>query len=562
MAPSEKKRPGEGGEGRLRGEFERWCEEVYRPARDRFPERRPRFRTPSGFEVPPVYTPLDLTEEAGGELPGVFPFARGIQPTLYRSRLWTMRQYSGFGSAAETNRRFRYLLEQGQTGLSVAFDLPTQMGLDSDDGLSAGEVGRVGVAIDSIRDMRLLLKELPLGRVSVSMTINATAPILLALYLVVAEEKGVPWAKLTGTIQNDILKEYIARGTYVFPPRPSLRLITDTFAFCQHHVPRWNTISVSGYHIREAGATAVQELAFTFGDAIAYLEAAREAGLDVELIVGRVTFFFGVMNDLFEEVAKFRAARRLWAKIVRDRFGVDEEKGRLKFHTQTGGSTLTAQQPMNNIVRVTVQALAAVLGGTQSLHTNSYDEALALPTEQSARLALRTQQVLASESGVGNVVDPLGGSYMIEKLTDRIEHETGVLLGRIEGEGGMLEAIEKGFVQKEIQRSAYEYQKGIEAGEVEVVGVNCYRSEEPSPEETFTVSREIETRQREEIARLRKERNQEAAEKALAALGAAARGTENLLPPILDAVRAEATVGEICTTLRDVFGKHREIVTL
>ncbi|RPJ49194.1 MAG: methylmalonyl-CoA mutase [Candidatus Latescibacterota bacterium] len=540
--------------------FDEWKARVYEPSRAKLPERKGDFRSPSGIPLAPVYTGLDRAE--GLELPGVFPYTRAIQPTLYRSRLWTMRQYSGFGTAEETNRRFRFLLDQGQTGLSVAFDLPTQMGLDSDDTLADGEVGRVGVAIDTIHDMRTLLRGIPLDRVSVSMTINSTASILLAFYLALAEESGVPWEKLRGTVQNDILKEYAARGTYVFPPRPSLRLVTDMFAFCEERVPEWNPISVSGYHMREAGATAVQELAFTLGDGIAYLEAARAAGVDPGAIAGRVTFFFDVMSDLFEEVAKFRASRRLWARLCRDRFGIAEEKAKLKFHAQTGGSTLTAQQPMNNVARVTLQALAAVLGGAQSLHTNAWDEALALPSEGSARLALRTQQILACESGVANVVDPLGGSYYIESLTDRLEREAEALLARIDEEGGMLAAIEKGFVQREIQRSAYQHQKRVEAKEVEIVGVNRYATEEPIAIDTFTVDPALEREQKERLARIRAARPTAPHRAAIDEVGMAARSGANLMPPILEAVRAEATVGEISAALREVFGRHEEIVTI
>ncbi|MFH1679597.1 MAG: methylmalonyl-CoA mutase family protein [Candidatus Eisenbacteria bacterium] len=555
---SEKRPPEEPrDERRLLGE---WREKVYEPSRAKLPEREKEFRTPGGFPVEPVYTPLDHGERI--ELPGTYPFTRAIQPTLYRSRLWTMRQYSGFGSAEETNRRFRYLLDQGQTGLSTAFDLPTQMGLDSDDPLAEGEVGKVGVAIDSIRDMRVLFDGIPLDRVSVSMTINSTASILLAYYLVLAEKDGVPWDRLRGTVQNDILKEYAARGTYVFPPRPSIRLITDMFAFCGREVPQWNPISVSGYHIREAGATAVQELAFTLGNAIAYLEAAREAGIDPGGIANRVTFFFDVMNDLFEETAKFRAARRLWARICGMRFGIDPDKARLKFHAQTGGSTLTAQQPEINIARVTIQALAAVLGGAQSLHTNAYDEALALPTEKSARIALRTQQILACETGVANTVDPMGGSHFLESLTDRIEEESEKLLRRIDEEGGMLEAIEKGFVQREIQSSAYEYQKKVEANETIVVGVNRYRTDEAVSAETFSMNPEVERSQKERVAKARAERNAAAHRRALEAVERAAREGTNLMPPVLEAARAEATVGEICAVLARVFGRHKEIVTL
>jgi methylmalonyl-CoA mutase N-terminal domain/subunit len=543
-----------------REELRAWTSRIYEPARAALPERETEFRTPSGVPVRPVYTSLDRADSF--ELPGVFPYTRGIQPTLYRSRLWTMRQYAGFGTAEETNHRFRFLMAEGETGLSTAFDLPTQMGLDSDDPMSRGEVGRVGVAIDSIHDMRELFHEIPLDRVSVSMTINATASILLAFYLVLAEERGVSWNELRGTVQNDILKEYAARGTYVFPPRPSIRLVTDLFAFCETHAPRWNTISVSGYHIREAGSTAVQELAFTLGNAVAYLEAARAAGLDPGRIASRVTFFFDVMNDLFEEVAKFRAARRLWARICVERFGIEPDKARLKFHAQTGGSTLTVQQPMNNVARVTIQALAAVLGGAQSLHTNAYDEALGLPTEGSARLALRTQQILASESGVGSVVDPLGGSHYVESLTDRLEKEAERLLARIDEEGGMLAAIESAFVQKEIQRSAYEHQKRVEAGEVSVVGVNRHATDEEVRIDTFALDPALEKDQVESLRRVRSERASGPHAAALEGVSRAAREGTNLLPPILEAARAEATVGEICSVLRGVFGRHREIITI
>lgn len=546
-------------EKRARGvDFEVWRRDVYAPARKRFPERRKRFETPSGLDVEPTYG----APPAEAELPGVFPFTRGIQPTLYRSRLWTMRQYSGFGTAEETNARFRYLLEQGQTGLSTAFDLPTQMGLDSDDPLAEGEVGRVGVAIDTVDDLRVLFEGIPLGRVSVSMTINATASVLLAYYLVLADEQGVAWKDLRGTVQNDILKEYAARGTYVFPPRPSMRLTTDLFAFCEEKIPQWNTISVSGYHIREAGATAVQELAFTLGDGLAYLDAARRAGLDPTKIARRMTFFFDVMNDLIEEVAKFRAARRLWATLAHERFGVPEEEARLKFHAQTGGSTLTAQQPEINIARVTIQALAAVLGGAQSLHTNAHDEALALPTESSARIALRTQQILAHESGVGDVVDPLGGAYYLENLTDRLEEEVRKLLGRIDEAGGMPAAIESGFVQREIQRSAYEYQKKIESGDQVVVGVNRFPSDEAGTIQTFTVDPALETNQKKRLGERKRARDAFRLAATLRALEDGARGDANLMPSILDAARAGASVGEIRAALETVFGRHKEIVTL
>ncbi len=491
--------------------------------------------------------------------PGAFPYTRGIQPTMYRGRLWTMRQYAGFGTAAESNRRYRYLLNQGVSGLSVAFDLPTQMGYDSDHPLAAGEVGRVGVAIDSIEDMAELVAGIPLDRVSTSMTINATAIILLALYVAVARRQGVPLAAISGTIQNDILKEYIARGTYIYPPRPSLRIVTDIFAFCDRELPNWNTISISGYHIREAGSTAIEEVAFTFANAIAYVQAALDAGLDVNRFGLRLSFFFSAHNDFLEEVAKFRAARRLWARIMRDRFAVTNPRAeQLRFHTQTAGSTLTAQQPDNNIVRVAIQALSSVLGGTQSLHCNGRDEALALPTEESARIALRTQQVIAAETGVTNTVDPVGGSYTIEALTTRIEQGARELLERIEAAGGTLVAIEQGLVQRAIQESAYRAQQQIDAGETIVVGVNTFATEQASPIEVLRIDPEVESRQIERVRAVRGSRDTAAWRAALDAITAAARGTDNLLPPIIRAVDAKATVGEIADAMRTVFGEHRE----
>jgi methylmalonyl-CoA mutase, N-terminal domain len=492
--------------------------------------------------------------------PGVFPYTRGIQPTMYRGRLWTMRQYAGFGTAAESNQRYRYLLAHGVTGLSVAFDLPTQMGYDSDHPLAAGEVGRVGVAIDTIDDMAELLDGIPLERVSSSMTINATAIILLALYVAVARRQGVPSAALTGTIQNDILKEYIARGTYIYPPRPSLRIITDIFVFCERELPNWNTISISGYHIREAGSTAIEEVGFTFANAIAYVEAAVAAGLDVNRIGQRLSFFFNAHNDFLEEAAKFRAARRLWARIMRDRFGATHPRAQhLRFHTQTAGSTLTAQQPDNNIVRVALQALAAVLGGTQSLHCNGRDEALGLPTEESARVALRTQQIIAAETGVANTVDPLGGSYAIEKLTDDIEAGARALLGRVDAAGGTLAAIEQGLIQRTIQDSAYRAQQAIDAGTSTVVGVNSFVSDAPTPIDVLSIDPEIERRQAARVQAVRASRDAGAARAALDAVAAAARGSDNLVPPIIRAVEARATLGEIADAMRAVFGEHREI---
>ena len=492
--------------------------------------------------------------------PGRFPFTRGIQPTMYRGRLWTMRQYAGFGTAAESNRRYRYLLDQGVSGLSVAFDLPTQMGYDSDHTLAAGEVGRVGVAIDSIEDMAELFDGIPLDRVSTSMTINATAIILLALYIAVGRRQGVTTAALSGTIQNDILKEYVARGTYIYPPRPSLRIVTDIFAFCERELPNWNTISISGYHIREAGSTAVQEVAFTFANAIAYVEAAKAAGLDVNSFGQRLSFFFNAHNDFLEEVAKFRAARRLWALIMRDRFGATNSRAQqLRFHTQTAGSTLTAQQPDNNIVRVALQALAAVIGGTQSLHCNGRDEALGLPTEASARVALRTQQVIAHESGVPNTVDPFGGAYAVEHLTNQIEAGARDILQRIESMGGTLAAIEAGIIQREIQESAYKAQLQIDAAESIVVGVNRHATADAAGIEVLEIDAAIEQRQVERVRNVRATRDAGRWQAAIEAVRRAAAGTDNLVPPIVAAVEAGATVGEVSDAMRTVFGEHEEI---
>ena len=495
------------------------------------------------------------------ELPGCFPYTRGIQPTMYRGRLWTMRQYAGFGTAAESNRRYHYLLAQGVSGLSVAFDLPTQTGYDSDHPLAQGEVGRVGVAIDSLADMEELFEGIPLDKVSTSMTINSTAIILLALYIAVGRKQGVDQQALSGTIQNDILKEYVARGTYIYPPRASLRIVTDIFAYCDRELPHWNTISISGYHIREAGSTAVQEVAFTFANAIAYVEAAIDAGLDVDRLGPRLSFFFNAHNDFLEEVAKYRAARRLWAVIMRDRFGATNPRAQqLRFHTQTAGSTLTARQPDNNIVRVAIQALAAVMGGTQSLHCNGRDEAMALPTEESAAIALRTQQVIAWESGVVNTVDPFGGAYAIEELTDRIERDATALIARIDGLGGTLPAIESGFIQREIQDAAYRAQQRIDAGETVVVGVNRYASDEPGQGiETMQIDPAMEARQIERVRQVRAARDPAEWRAALDAVSAAARGTDNLVPPLIRAVEARATVGEISDAMRAVFGEHREI---
>ncbi|MGQ0733558.1 MAG: acyl-CoA mutase large subunit family protein [Acidobacteriota bacterium] len=495
--------------------------------------------------------------EPDRSFPGEFPFTRGIQPTMYRGRLWTMRQYAGFGTAAESNARYRYLLSQGVSGLSVAFDLPTQIGYDSDHPLAAGEVGRVGVAIDSIEDMATLFEGIPLDRVSSSMTINATAIVLLALYVAVARRQGIAARALSGTVQNDILKEYVARGTYIYPARASLRLVTDVFAYCEREVPSWNTISISGYHIREAGSTAVQEVAFTCANAIAYVQAAVEQGLDVEVVGQRVSFFFNAHNNFLEEIAKFRAARRLWARIMRDRFGATNPRAQqLRFHAQTAGSTLTAQQPDNNIVRVALQALAAVLGGTQSLHTNGRDEALALPTEEAARIALRTQQIIALESGVANTVDPLGGSYCIEALTDQIEQDALALIERIDGMGGTLRAIETGFIQREIQDSAYRAQVAVDREAAVVVGVNRYVTDQARPTAVFSVDPAVERDQVERLRRMRHRRPADPWRQALDSVRHAAQGTENLVPPIIAAVEAHATVGEIADTLRGVFGEY------
>jgi methylmalonyl-CoA mutase N-terminal domain/subunit len=503
---------------------------------------------------------LPAPREPGDEFPGEFPYTRGIQPTMYRGRLWTMRQYAGFGTAAESNARYRYLLAQGVSGLSVAFDLPTQMGYDSDHPLAAGEVGRVGVAIDSIEDMAALFDGIPLDRVSTSMTINSTAIILLALYVAVARRRGIDAARLSGTIQNDILKEYIARGTYIYPPRPSLRIVTDIFAWCERELPNWNTISISGYHIREAGSTAVQEVAFTLANAIAYVEAARDAGLDVDRLGQRLSFFFAAHNDFIEEIAKFRAARRLWAHLMRERFGATHPRAmQLRFHTQTGGSTLAAQQPDNNIVRVAVQAMAAVLGGTQSLHCNGRDEALALPTETSAQIALRTQQIIACESGVASTVDPTGGSWTIEARTAEIERDARALIDAIDQTGGTLAAIEQGRIQRQVQDAAYAAQQAIDRGDQIIVGVNRFTSDEPTSIELLRIDPDSERRQAEAVRAVRQGRDRTAWERSLAAVGDAAREGRNLVPPIIEAVEARATLGEIADTLRGIFGEHREL---
>ena len=524
------------------------------------------FETSSGIPLKNSYTPADVAgmnplRDLGA--PGKFPFTRHVQPTGYRGRLWTMRQYAGFATAEESNARYRYLLDQGTTGLSVAFDLPTQIGMDPDHPMALGEVGKVGVSISSIHDMRTLFRDIPLDKVSTSMTINGPAAVMLGLYLAVAEEQGVSYAQVSGTIQNDILKEYMARGTYIYPPRPSIRLITDIFAFCADQVPNWNTISISGYHIREAGCTAAQEIAFTLGDGIAYVQAALDAGLKLEAFAPRLSFFFNAHNQFFEEVAKFRAARRLWARIMKDRFKTDDPKSQmLRFHTQTAGSTLTAQQPDNNIVRTTVQAMAAVCGGTQSLHTNSRDEALALPTEVSARIALRTQQILAFESRVADVVDPFAGSYYVEALTDELEARALALLTKVDELGGMVSAIEQGFPQREIQNAAYTYQKAVEKGGQVVVGVNKFQITGEVAPDLLRVNESLGAVRRTQVAAMRAQRDQKAVDARLAALTAGAKGTENLMPLIIAAVKAEATVGEVSDAMREVFGEYQERLVL
>jgi methylmalonyl-CoA mutase N-terminal domain/subunit len=537
-----------------------WADNVYSPFREKGGERRERFITTSDIEINPVYTPGDAPEETYDErlgMPGTYPFTRGVYPTMYRGRLWTMRQYAGFGSARETNERFRYLLEKGQTGLSVAFDLPTQMGYDSDSPMAFGEVGRVGVAIDTLDDFRTLMSGIPLDRVSTSMTINATAAILLAMYVALAEETGVDVSAIKGTIQNDILKEYYARGTYIYPPAPSMRIITDIFAWCRENAPKWNTISISGYHIREAGSSAVQEVAFTLSDAVEYVGAAVKAGLDVDEFAPRLSFFFCVHNNVLEEVAKFRAARRIYARIMKERFGAKKDKScLLRFHTQTAGCSLTAQQIENNVVRVTLQALAAVLGGTQSLHTNSKDEALSLPSQESALTALRTQQIIAEESGVCETIDPLGGSYFVEKMTDDLEAKIVELMDRIDQMGGMTKAIEAQFPQREIERSSWHYQRGVEQEEITVVGVNKYVGGDFAMKNEFRVDPEIEKSYVDNLAKMRKERDAEAAAKLLNDVVETARGTGNLMPPIIAAVKGGCTLGEISASMEKVFGRY------
>jgi methylmalonyl-CoA mutase, N-terminal domain len=539
----------------------RWQKEQVEPTLKRFPERKEQFETSSGIPVERLYLPAqpDPTYEEKLGFPGEYPFTRGVQPTLYRGRFWTMRQYAGFATAAESNERYKYLLAQGQTGLSVAFDLPTQIGYDADDPMALGEVGKVGVSIPSLDDMAILLDGIPLSEVSISMTINAPAAILLAMVIAIGKRQGVATHKLRGTIQNDILKEYIARGTYIFPPRPSMRLITDVFAFCGREVPRWNTISVSGYHIREAGSTAVQELAFTLANGIAYVQAALDAGLDVDAFADQVSFFFNAHNNFLEEIAKFRAARRLWAGIMREEFGAKEPKSwRLRFHTQTAGSTLTAQQPENNVVRVALQALAAVFGGTQSLHTNGRDEALALPTEESARIALRTQQIIAHESGVADTIDPLAGSYYLEQLTDELEARARDYLQTIAEMGGMLTAVETGYVQREIQESAYRFQQDLDAGNEVVVGVNRFvEADEKQAIQLMKVDPAIEAAQVQRLVALRARRDSDKVNELRGQLAAAAQSDENLMPLFITSVENGVTLGEICRTLRDVWGEYQ-----
>lgn len=539
-----------------------WSENTLKPLRNRRPERKESFLNTSGIEVEPLYTPEDVRSDDYVEsvgYPGEYPFTRGVQPNMYRGRVWTMRQYAGYASAEESNARYKFLLDSGQSGLSVAFDLPTQTGYDSDHPLAAGEVGRAGVPISSLADMEVLFDGIPLDKVTTSMTINSTASILLALYVAVAKKQGVPLNSIGGTIQNDILKEYIARGTYIYPPRPSMRLVTDAFRYCAEHLPRWNTISISGYHMREAGASASQELAFTFSNAIAYVQAAVDAGLDVDKFAPRLSFFFVAQSDLFEEIAKFRAARRMWAKIMQKRFGAENPRSWMcRFHVQTAGVTLTAQQPDNNVVRSTVQALAAVLGGAQSLHVNSRDEALALPTAESAELSLRTQQILSSESGVTETVDPMAGSYYVEHLTNRLEEDASEYILSIDEMGGALGALDNGFQIREIHESAYQLQQQVERGERVVVGVNAYRSEAPPIEDIQRIDPEQTRRQLARLGRVRSERDGELLDHALGHLKEVAEGGGNTVPAILQAVEAYATVGEISDTFRSVFGEQRE----
>ncbi|MDY6834517.1 MAG: methylmalonyl-CoA mutase family protein [Chloroflexota bacterium] len=542
-----------------------WQKDTLEATLKRFPQRQETFENGSGIEIDTLYAPEDIESinySSALGYPGEYPFTRGIQPSMYRGRLWTMRQYSGYASAEESNRRFRYLLEQGQTGLSIAFDLPTQIGYDSDHALAQGEVGKVGVPIDSLKDMEDLLRDIPLDKVSTSMTINSTAPILLAMYIAIAKKQGSDISKIDGTIQNDILKEYIARGTYIFPPQPSMRLTTDIFQYCSQNIPRWNTISISGYHIREAGATAAQEIAFTLANGIAYVQAAINSGLNVDAFAGRLSFFFDCHNNLFEEVAKFRAARMIWARIMHERFGATDPRScMLRFHTQTAGCSLTAQQPYNNIVRTTVQALAAVLGGTQSLHTCSYDEAFATPSEEAVTVALRTQQILAYENGVGDIVDPLGGSYFIESLTNAMMQEATKTIEKIDSLGGALVAIEQGYQQKEIQQSSYQYQKAVEEEKQITVGVNKFVSPSPKIGGLIRVDPEEAKKQKERLSNVKSNRDEEKVKASLDNLERVAQGTENTMPAFLEAVESYATLGEICDVLRRVFGTQKEFLT-
>ncbi|WP_148557276.1 MULTISPECIES: acyl-CoA mutase large subunit family protein [Terrisporobacter] len=549
----------------IKESFEKWEEGKVKKSLARFPERKEEFKFDTGEVVQRLYSPLDVELDYEKDLgyPGQFPYTRGVQPTMYRGKLWTMRMYAGFATAEESNKRYKFLIDQGSMGLSVAFDLPTQMGYDSDDAIAEGEVGKVGVAIDSLADMEILFDGIPLDKVSTSMTINAPASVLLAMYIAVAKKQGVTPDKLRGTIQNDILKEYVARGTYIFPVKPSMRLITDIFDYCSKNVPKWNTISISGYHIREAGANAVEEVAFTLADGIAYVNAALESGLHIDDFAPRLSFFFNSHNNLFEEVAKFRAARRIWANIMKNRFKAENPKSwALKFHTQTAGCTLTAQQPENNIVRVAIQTLAAVLGGTQSLHTNSKDEALALPTEDSVRVALRTQQIVGYESGAADTIDPLAGSYYVESLTNKIEKEAIELIEKIDELGGAPSAIEKGFIQQEIMDSAYKYQKEIEKNEKIIVGVNKFQVEEEPPKGLLRVDPKVGVRQKGKIEALKEKRDNKKVKESLEKLRKACDGNENIMPFILDAVECYATLGEICGVMRDEFGEYKQTVMI
>ena len=552
--------------GDITGSFNQWEENEVKKTLSKFPEQRGKYEFDTGVEIKRLYTPLDIPDfdyENSLGYPGLYPYTRGVQSTMYRGKHWTMRMYAGFATASESNKRYKYLIEQGSMGLSVAFDLPTQMGYDSSDSIAQGEVGKVGVAIDSLADMEILFDGITLDKVSTSMTINSPATVLLAMYIAVAEKQGVSPDKLRGTIQNDILKEYVARGTYIFPVKPSMRLITNIFEYCSKNVPQWNSISISGYHIREAGCTAIQEAAFTLANGIAYVQSAIDAGQDVDEFAPRLSFFFNSHNNLLEEVAKFRAARRLWAKIMRERFGAkDPRSWQLKFHTQTAGCTLTAQQPDNNIVRVAIQTLAAVLGGTQSLHTNSRDEAMALPAEQSVMIALRTQQIVANESGAADSIDPLAGSYFVEALTDTIEKEAAKLIARVDDLGGAPAAIEKGFIQQEIMDAAYKYQKDIEDGSKIIVGVNKYQVKEDPPKGLLRVDPAVEEMQKKNIAQLREKRDNARVKETLDKLGSVCRSNDNVMPFILDAVKAYATLGEICNVMRDAFGEYKQMITI